>query len=397
MSYSVGENASQKPGRAATVHKPRREPRNDKTRRDTRDASMPVGGIPADTAFGEAVASDLKSLTSIDHDPAELPAVQDAEEGQVALSEEMRDAFRRFRASPIGSRSAKVARAMSQLMRIRLPYPRQIEAMAEFEELRLLGLDMRGEQQLGVTIFERTGCGKSTAAAQYKAMLLSECAPGTLPVVHARLGTSGSARDLYVSIMSELGDGFAMSGTEHTLRRRAMVAMDAAGVELLVIDETHHGGRKTGFGGEITAELKIMLDTGKVPIVLLGTEEAVPIVGADRELSGRLFSPCRMGPLDVNDDEDWDLWCGFLQALDSRMVSDGIVTAPAGLDKEDVAIALGEVCDGIVGQMMRVMLMALREVTRDHRSVITITDLRTAVDQWSIELGFAKSNPFEGA
>ena len=280
-------------------------------------------------------------------------------------------------------------------MRMLLSYPRQIEGMAEFEELRLLGLEMRGEQQLGLTIFERTGCGKSTAAAQYKAMLLSECAPGTMPVIHARLGTSGSARDLYVSIMSELGDGFAMSGTEHTLRRRAMSAMDDAGVNLLFIDETQHGGRKSGFGGEVTAELKIMLDTGKVPIVLLGTEEVVPIVGADRELSGRLFAPCRLGPLDVNDDEDWDLWCGFLKALDMRMKADGIVTSPAGLDVEEIALALGEVCDGVVGQVMRVMRMALREVIRDRRSVITPADLRVAVDQWSIELGFAKSNPFE--
>ena len=54
--------------------------------------------------------------------------------------------------------------------------------------------------------------------------------------------------------------------------------MMAAGVELLIIDETHHGGSKSGFGGEITAELKLMLDTGRVPIVLLGTE-AVPILG----------------------------------------------------------------------------------------------------------------------
>ena len=92
----------------------------------------------------------------------------------------------------------------------------------------------------------------------------------------------------------------------------------------------------------------------------------------------------------------WDLWCGFLGALDARMTADGIVTKPAGLDEEEIALALGEVCDGIVGQVMRVMLMALREVARDQRAVITPADLRSAVDQWSIELGFAKTNPFEG-
>lgn len=341
-----------------------------------------IGGVDPDILMQNAALPSVPDAAEDDHD-------------RVVLSNEMRDAFRRFRSSPVGSRWARVARAMAQLMRIRLPYPRQIEAMGELEELRLMGRDMRGDQQLGLTIFERTGCGKSTAVAQYRALLLSESAPDTMPVVHARLGTAGTARDMYVAILSSLGDGFAMSGTEHTLRQRAMSAMSDARTELLVIDEAHHGGRKTGFSQEITAELKIMLDTGQVAIVLLGTEEAVPIVGSDQEFSGRLFSPCRLAPLDMDDDEDWDLWSGFLDALDERMVADNIVTDRAGLANEDIAAALGEVCDGIIGQVMRVMLMALRETTRDQRSVITLPDLRTAVDQWSIELGFAKTNPFE--
>lgn len=391
MSRAANKNVvSGKTPNPLPAQRPRREDRRNSTMRNLPDADQSI-------LVEDSSGSDGKAASMHDPAPASVPATTCADEqDDIVLSEEMRDAFRRFRSSPIGSRSARVARAMAQLMRIRLPYPRQIEAMGEFEELRLMGLDMRGDQQLGLTIFERTGCGKSTAAAQYRAMLLSESAAGTMPVVHARLGTAGTARDMYVAILSSLGDGFAMSGTEHTLRQRAMAAMSDARTELLVIDEAHHGGRKSGFSQEITAEMKIMLDTGRVPIVLLGTEEAVPIVGADPEFSGRLFSPCRLAPLDMSDDEDWDLWCGFLEALDARMISENIVTAKAGLATEDIATALGEACDGIIGQAMRVMLMALRETTRDHRSVITLPDLRTAVDQWSIELGFAKTNPFDG-
>lgn len=208
------------------------------------------------------------------------------------------------------------------------------------------------------------------------------------------LGTSGSARDLYVCIMSELGDGFATSGTEHTLRRRAMRTMEEKGVELLILDETQHSGQKSGFSREVTAELKIMLDTGRVPIVLLGTEAAIPLVAADRELSGRMFSPCRLDPLNVaEDDDDFDLWVGFLQGLDARMVADSIVSAEAGLAEEDLALALGEVCDGVIGQLMRVMTMALRNTIRERREVVSIEDIAIAVDEWSIEHGFAGRNP----
>ena len=312
---------------------------------------------------------------------------------QQTLSPEMRNAFRLFRKSQLAQRSSRVALALSQLMRIRLPYPRHIEAMAEIEELLLLGREMRGEQQLALNIFSRTGTGKSTVASQYKLMRAQEDAPGVRSVLHARMGTSGTARDLYTAIMSEVGDGFATSGTEHTLRRRAMRAMEDNGVELLILDETQHSGQKSGFSREVTAELKIMLDTGRVPIVLLGTEAAIPIVGSDRELSGRMFSPCRLDPLDMVDDDDLDLWLGFLQGLDDRMVSDGIVAAPAGLANEDLAFALGEVCDGVIGQLMRVMTMALRNTVRERREVVSVDDIAVAVDEWSLEHGFADRNP----
>jgi hypothetical protein len=310
------------------------------------------------------------------------------------LSPAMKSAFLHFRKTQLAQRSSRVALALSKLMRIRLPYPRQIEAMAEIEELRLLGLEMRGEQQLALNIFNRTGTGKSTIASQYKLMRELEDPEGVQSVLHARMGTSGSARDLYVAIMSELGDGFASSGTEHTLRRRAMRMMEEKRVELLILDETQHSGQKSGFSRDVTAELKILLDTGHVPIVLLGTEAAVPLIGADRELSGRMFSPCRLDPLNTHDEDDFDLWKGFVGGLDACMVEEGIVTAQAGLGREDIALALGEVCDGVIGQVMRVMTMALRNTVRDRRQVVTIEDIARAVDEWSIEHGFANSNPF---
>lgn len=350
---------------------------------DEASATDPVAGTD-----GPAVPPRPQACKDLP--PIDPAAIEEADRKEATLSPEMASAFLRFRQSKMSARSSRVALAMSKLMRIRLPYPRQIEGMGELEELRLLGLEMQGEQQLALTIFERTGCGKSTLAQQYKLMRNME-KPDS--VLHARMGTSGSARDLWVSVMSELGDGFASAGNEHSLRRRAMQAMEDAGVELLILDETQHSGQKTGFSKDVTAELKIMLDTGKVPIVLLGTEKAVPLFAADRELAGRMFAPCRLAPLEMTDDDDFDLWCDMLQDLDARMVADGILSQPFGLDREAVAEALGEICEGIIGQLMRVMLMAVRNTVRDDRRVMTMQDLVFAVDEWSRELGFSKTNP----
>lgn len=95
----------------------------------------------------------------------------------------------------------------------------------------------------------------------------------------------------------------------------------------------------------------------------------------------------------MDDDDDFELWQGFVGHLDARMVADEIVSAEAGLGEERLALALGEVCDGVIGQIMRVMTMALRNTIRDGRNVVSVEDIAIAVDEWSMELGFAKRNP----
>ena len=312
---------------------------------------------------------------------------------QESLSTDMLDAYEHYRSNQLASRTSRVALALSQLMRIKIPYPLHIAAMAEIEELRLLGQETRGQQQLCLNIFSATGTGKSTVAKQYKLIHTRDDPEDVKTVIHARLGTTGTARDLYVSILAELGDGFAGSGTAHTLRRRAIRAIEDYGVTLVMLDETQHSANRTGFSREITSELKTLLDTGIVPFVLLGTEAAIRTVGEDRELSGRMMSPCRLDPLNVNDDEDFELWRGFLEALDRRMVQDKIVHQPAGLGETNLAFSLGEACNGVIGQVMRVMTMALRNTIREGRDQVTIEDLAIAINEWSLEHGFAKRNP----
>lgn len=67
-----------------------------------------------------------------------------------------------------------------------------------------------------------------------------------------------------------------------------------------------------------------MLDMGVVPIVLLGTEEARPILASAKELAGRLMSPCKLCPLDWADEDDRELWNGLLKSLDVRTLQDAM-------------------------------------------------------------------------
>lgn len=306
------------------------------------------------------------------------------------LCDEMILAWSKIRGK--GSPVTLTASRQAKLQRLCLPYPRQLQAMMAFESARLLGLETRGEPQLGLNIFDGTGCGKSTAAIQYRLLAERSAAPGTKPVLDVSLGSTGTAKQLYASIMGALGDGFAMAGSEASLRVRAMRMMQQNGTQLLILDEAHHAGR-SGFRGDITAEVKLMLDMGVVPIVLLGTEEARPILASAKELAGRLMSPCSLGALDWADEEDRKLWLGLMASLDARMVKEGIVSRPAGLADKALAEDLNQVSNGVIGQMMRIMVEAVRVATYAGRDHVVASDLAEAVDSWSIEHHFCDENP----
>ena len=81
--------------------------------------------------------------------------------------------------------------------------------------------------------------------------------------------------------------------------------------------------------------------------------------------------------------------------LDEEMIRIGIIAEPTGLADEELALALWQACDGIIGQLMSVVRQALRISIHDDRDFISVDDLVIAVDDWSISLGLCDTNPLE--
>lgn len=331
----------------------------------------------------------------------EAQRVSDADNIPAALrratSRETQPRDRRDAGTPrpgsLADRSLRVGTAIAGVRRIRLPEPRQLGIYGEFDEVRLTGLEMKGLPMLGMTLFEVTGAGKTTTAEEYAKRINANDEDGQVSVLHIRLDSSGTARSLYVEMLSGLGDGFALNGTEHSLRRRTLEALADAGTELVIIDESHHGGKRSGFGGEITSSVKLLLDGGVVPVALLGTEEAVPIFAKDLELSGRLTAPCSLGGLRWHDDYEREIWGGLLANLDSRLVSDEILAREIGLESPKLQRPLIEATNGVIGQLMGTIRTAVRHAIRDGRDHVTYEDLTVAVDMWNIAHRFIDHNP----
>ena len=311
----------------------------------------------------------------------------------VTIAPAISAAFEKMRANGILSKGTKAARAQAAFQTIRLTYAPQVEAMLTFHETLVMGADKQVTRKPCVMLFDVTGVGKTTAAQQFTALVMQDAAEGTVPVLYVRLGSSGSALQLYEAVMTGLGEGFAATKDTTTLRNRAVEMMRDAGTRLLILDETQHSEKGSGFGSAITAELKLLIDTGDVALVLLGTERAKPIIGRDRELATRVMAPCNLSPLMWHDDDDKEIWSGLLEELDAEMQRLELVSEPIDLADEALAEALCTACCGVIGQLMCVMQHSLKVAIYDNRDHIGLEDIAIAVDDWSIALGFVSENP----
>ncbi len=295
------------------------------------------------------------------------------------------------------TRSSEVARVVSGVSQMRLPNPRQLLGMYELYQTMLVGQQLKGRRQIGMALFDPTGVGKTTIAEALAQGVNARAPKGEKPIVHCRLANAGTARSLFVSALTEIGYGYVNQKTEQRLQRELVDALEEHNTKLLVIDESQHGGRNSGFGGAVTAAIKLLLDTGVVPVALLGTEKAVDVFANDLELSGRLSAPCSLAPFSWWDPEDRELWIGLMSALDQQLVVDGIITKPFGFDDAKVAEKLIEATNGTMGQLMGMARTAVQEMARGGRSSLTEADVVHAIDAWCVAHGFAARNPFRKA
>lgn len=311
------------------------------------------------------------------------------------ISQAIVEAYKSLLGDKVAMRSTAAIRAMVAFSMIRLPYPRQLEAMLTFSEALQFARSTKGSKQNAVCLFAPPHTGKSTGAEHYAEVENAAASDGIKPVTYITLGSGGGPHSMYRAILKANGEGFSATKDLEILRDRACEVMKNAGTDLLIIDEAHEGTSGSIFGPSLTSELKALLNEGVVGIVLLGTEKAEELIAKNEEFQMRTLAPCRLGALEWSDPEDQALWIGFLAALDEEMQRLKLVSEPVGLADHDLARALCEACSGVIGQLMKVVLHALRIAIHDDRDFVAVDDLAAAVDDWSIALKLVDHNPIE--
>lgn len=294
--------------------------------------------------------------------------------------------------------NVRVAEATAAYKEIFLPYPRHVAFHAQCDYLRQLGLATKGRPQSGMRVLAPSGSGKSTAAERFVDLLERRERPGPTVklVVKVSLTSAATPKKLFSDILTEMGDGLADRGTEQTLRRRVVACFEHFKTQLLIIDEVQHLNFRSSAKNDVTDALKSFLDTGVVPIVFLGTEDAEAMFKRNLQLNGRLLPPCDFLPLRATVAEDAELFRGFWQRLDVEIVARGLMPKPSGLDGPEFLGALHGVSGGVVGTVSRLAAHAMTIAMRRGAERIEIYDFVLATDRWAIPNNFCLVNPFRG-
>lgn len=258
-----------------------------------------------------------------------------------------------------------------------------------------------GAPLIGCRLSEHSQAGKSATMARLKRALAEERAeaglePNDFQVVIIELDSQTSLKAVWQELLQALGDEYWDAPVSaKVLEKRISKWVKDLEVEVLVIDEVQHLDRKTTDAKLVTDRLKVFLNRGVVPLVLVGDEQADAFFASNPKLRARLPKGLSLTPLDVfSSKTDKKLFKQFCSSMDDAIFKLGFLQEKAGLSDDRILSALAEISKGHVGRVARLLELAFPEAVGRGADRIEPYDFSKAVRSYAIGNGWVRRDPF---
>lgn len=191
--------------------------------------------------------------------------------------------------------------------------------------------------------------------------------------------------------LQALGD-ISAKGTVPELMLKAQQATPVEGVEIVFIDEAQHLRRDDARVSFARANVvKTLLDSARVPFVLIGTPELDGLIGGNNQLQNRMVDRIEITPFGRTH-EDWPEFRALLRNYESRL--------PFGerchLDRKPLAPALHVASGGYVGRLVRLVKAAGRSAILAGANRIETEHWARAWEVLDAPYSADRTNPFQG-
>jgi len=222
---------------------------------------------------------------------------------------------------------------------------------------RMPNLLIVGDSNNGkTTLIRRFGdlCGKS---------FVDENSNPVRPIILAEAPTSADEKALYISILERFWTPYRATDQVAKLRYQVIHLMRACQVRMLIIDELHSllAGTATK-QREVMNALKLLCNELCIPIVGVGTREAVRVLHTDPQHASRF---------DVASLPTWSLDKDFQRLLASfeRVLP---LKNPSRLHAPELASKLHSISEGNIGNLHRLLIECAKEAIDCGSDQITV-------------------------
>lgn len=168
-----------------------------------------------------------------------------------------------------------------------------------------------------------SGCGKSTLRKEYaKRCPRQELDDRTkITVLHLELPSQPTIKNVAERILIAMGDPFAEKGSAEGKTARIIKLMRECYVELVMLDEFQHFVDNAGVKVEskVADWLKHLINSTKVPFVLLGLPRCERILEVNEQLRRRFTPKIALYPFKLSDANSRRQFGGLLQSLQKNL------------------------------------------------------------------------------
>jgi hypothetical protein len=157
---------------------------------------------------------------------------------------------------------------------------------------------------------------------------------------------------------------------------------------IVVLDEANNmiGQDEIATARPMAKAIKSLVNEGVFSIIVMGTAKAHRLFEADPELNSRKIADINLDPVDLSVPTERRYFFKFVGQIDRQMERDGIVENRIRLIEDLRSRAMVyDMSGGVVGNVVRVLRIALRLAHRDKRRSIEWKDIETAFYAWKTE------------
>ncbi len=181
------------------------------------------------------------------------------------------------------------------------------------------------------------------------------------PVIMAEAPSCPDEKGLYISILERFSTPYRATDPVARLRYQVIHLMRDCHVRMLIIDELHSLLAGTaGKQREVMNAIKLLCNELRIPIVGVGTADAVRILHTDPQHASRF---------DVAKLPKWKLDKSFqlLVASFQRLLP---LRKPSGLHKSEKVVLIHSICGGNIGDLHRLLVECATEAIKSGKEAI---------------------------